>query len=158
MTAGAELRFFKAIGWPALFVFIGLVGSLAILIGATALIATQSPVSLPSGVFVYTDAWDRGYVYATGTWTMENSRQAFPIQTSKIRCIREEHYPPHEFPKPLLRYMPFKKSCRINKPKVAPLAEAINSKQRVQRCCTALTGDLTKCVLAVSNNLKSEAI
>lgn len=84
------MRFFKAVGWGVLFLVIGLAGTLAILIGATFLIGTQSPISLPSGVFVYTDAWDRGYVYANGTWTMENSRQAFPIQTSKIRCIRDE--------------------------------------------------------------------
>ena len=79
-----DVRLLKSIGWAVLFVVSGLVGSLAILIGATFLIGTQSPVSLPSGVFVYTDAWDRGYLYASGTWTMENSRQAFPIQTSKI--------------------------------------------------------------------------
>ena len=84
------MRILKAIGRGVLFLVIGLVGTLAILIGATFLVGTQTPVSLPSGVFVYTDAWDRGYVYASGTWTMENSRQAFPIQTSKIRCNREE--------------------------------------------------------------------
>jgi hypothetical protein len=84
------LRVLKAVGWSVLFVVVGLAGTLAILAGATFLISTQNPVSLSSGVLVYTDAWDRGYVYASGTWTMENSRQAFPIQTSKIRCNREE--------------------------------------------------------------------
>jgi hypothetical protein len=90
LQGAGSVRIIKAIGWAILFLSIGLMGSLAILIGATFLIGTQSPISLPSGVFVYTDAWDRGYVYASGTWTMENSRQAFPVQTSKIRCIREE--------------------------------------------------------------------
>jgi hypothetical protein len=84
------MKLLKAIGWGALLLFIGSVGSLAILIGANSLIGTQTPIRLPPGVLVYTDSWDRGYVYANGTWTMENSRQAFPIQTSKIRCIREE--------------------------------------------------------------------
>ncbi len=84
------MRLLKSIGWAILFVVMGLIGTLAILAGATFLIATQRPISLPPGVFVYTDAWDRGYVYASGTLTMENSRQAFPIQTSKIKCVREE--------------------------------------------------------------------
>ncbi|MEH2498969.1 hypothetical protein V1294_005448 [Bradyrhizobium sp. AZCC 1678] len=84
------MRFFKAIGLGVLFLFIGLAGTLAIIIAANLLITAQNPIMLRSGISVYTDSWDRGYVMASGTWTMENARQAFPIQTSKIRCIREE--------------------------------------------------------------------
>ncbi|MBR1267032.1 hypothetical protein JQ629_05855 [Bradyrhizobium sp. AUGA SZCCT0222] len=84
------MGFLKAIGWGILFLIIALAGTLAIVIGANSLIAAHNPVMPRSGVSVYTDSWDRGYVVASGTWTMENARQAFPIQTSKIRCMRDE--------------------------------------------------------------------
>lgn len=84
------MRFFKWIGLGVLFLFIGLAGTLGIIIAANSIITAQNPIVLRSGVSVYTESWDRGYVSASGTWTMENARQAFPIQTSKIRCIREE--------------------------------------------------------------------
>ena len=69
----------KSIGWFALFILVGLTGMIGILIAGAAIIGAQHPVRPPVGTFVYTDAWERGYAYATGTWVMENSRQAFPI-------------------------------------------------------------------------------
>jgi len=34
--------------------------------------------------------WDRGHVIATGTWTMPNEQIADPIQSSEIRCVKQE--------------------------------------------------------------------
>lgn len=83
------MRLLKFVGRFLLTLVLGIAGTIAILVGSGVLIGSENSVRLPSGPFVYTDAWDRGYVVATGTWTMDNARQAFPIQTSKIQCYRE---------------------------------------------------------------------
>jgi len=80
----------KLIGWVLLVITFGLVGSLAIIAIANAFIDDQTKVKLPIGPTVYTDAWERGYVSAEGTLTIDNDRQAFPIQVTKIRCYRDE--------------------------------------------------------------------
>lgn len=41
------------------------------------------------GYHVYTDSWDRGYVSLEGTWVMDGSSPAFPLQKSKIVCDYE---------------------------------------------------------------------
>lgn len=43
------------------------------------------PVSV-GGYHVYTNSWDRGYVSLRGTWVMDNSKPAFPLQVSEIVC------------------------------------------------------------------------
>lgn len=84
------MRILKAIGWAILVLIIGLAGTVAIIAGANSLIDSQTQVRLPSGVFVDTDAWESGYVSAEGSFTIDNDRPAFPIQTTKIRCYRDE--------------------------------------------------------------------
>jgi len=83
------MRLLKFVGRLLLTLVLGIVGTIAILVGSEALIGSENPVRLPSGPHVHTDAWDRGYVVATGTWAMDIARQAFPIQTSKIQCYRD---------------------------------------------------------------------
>src|SRR5262245_51924700 len=57
---------------------------------ASSVIDSQANVRLPSGPFVSTDAWEKGYVFAEGTFTIDNARSLSPIQTSIIRCYRDE--------------------------------------------------------------------
>lgn len=46
------------------------------------------PVSV-GGYHVFTDLWDRGYVSFQGTWVMDNSKPAYPLQVSEIVCHLE---------------------------------------------------------------------
>jgi len=46
------------------------------------------PVSV-GGYHVFTNLWDRGYVSLRGTWVMDNSKPAFPLQVSEIVCHLE---------------------------------------------------------------------
>lgn len=87
---GVAVRVLKAIGLALLFLILGAAGTLAIIVGSSSFIDTQTKVKLPSDPFVYTDAWERGYVSAEGTFTIDNDRPAFPIQVTKIRCDRNE--------------------------------------------------------------------
>jgi len=84
------MRILKTLVRTIIFLVIGLAGTIAILFGANMLITAQNPVKPRSGVFIYIDSWDHGYVHASGTWTMENARPAFPIQTSTIKCYKDE--------------------------------------------------------------------
>jgi hypothetical protein len=79
----------KIVGQLILVFVVGLAGTVAIFVIANLFIDTQTKVMLPSGPIVATDYWDRGYVYAEGTFTIDNDRSAFPIQTSKIGCHRD---------------------------------------------------------------------
>lgn len=45
------------------------------------------PIRLPD-FLLSTALWDSGYVSATGTWEISGEKQAWPIQTSSIECIR----------------------------------------------------------------------
>jgi hypothetical protein len=83
------VRILKIIGWVVLVFVVGLAGTVAIFVTANSIVDTQTRVRLPSGPIVATDYWDRGYVYAEGTFTIDNDRSAFPIQTSKISCYRD---------------------------------------------------------------------
>ena len=80
----------KAIVWIFFVLIVGLAGSVVVGYVADSFIESKSSVRLPSGPSVFTDAWDRGYVSADGTVSIDNDRQAFPIQTTKIRCYRDE--------------------------------------------------------------------
>lgn len=84
------VKILKAIGWIFPVLIVGLAGTAAIGYVADSFIESKTGVRLPSGPSVLTDAWDRGYVSAEGTFTIDNDRQAFPIQTTKIRCHRDE--------------------------------------------------------------------
>jgi hypothetical protein len=70
-------------------VLIVFVAWVALIVAAGAWISNKVPVSLPMRS-MFTDSWDRGWVQATGTWTIENDKQAFPFQTSEIDCRRDE--------------------------------------------------------------------
>jgi hypothetical protein len=83
------VRILKLVGWTVLILAIGLAGTVAIGVIAGSLIDSQTKVRLPSGPFVYTDAWEQGDVYAQGTFTIDNARSFSPIQTSVIRCYRD---------------------------------------------------------------------
>lgn len=50
----------------------------------------QLPVQLPPYVFI-SDTWDAS-VWASGTWTIVNGRQAMPLQTTHIECNRKWKY------------------------------------------------------------------
>jgi len=84
------VKILKALVSTITFLFIGLAGTLAIIGVTNLIIRSKNPVMLPSGASVTTDFWDRGYVYGRGTWTMGNAKPAFPIQTSIIKCNKEE--------------------------------------------------------------------
>ena len=47
----------------------------------------QQTVNLPR-LAIDIDAWDDGYVSAEGTWALQGEEQAWPEQTSRIRCLR----------------------------------------------------------------------
>lgn len=51
-------------------------------------ILDQRPPYLPRRS-VFTDLWDRGYVSASGTWTITGEEQAWPEQSSRIDCHRQ---------------------------------------------------------------------
>jgi hypothetical protein len=38
---------------------------------------------------VITDSWNQGFVAADGTWTIDGEKHAFPLNTSEIRCFKE---------------------------------------------------------------------
>jgi hypothetical protein len=81
----------RAIGRAILWLLLGLAGSLGILIVTNYIIDARSYPRIQSGGMVLTDYWDRGYVQAIGTWVFEDdTRQAFPRQTTEIKCNREE--------------------------------------------------------------------
>jgi hypothetical protein len=77
----------RVIAW----LLIGITTSIAIVWAAGAYVAVQVPVKPSGGGTVYTDAWDRGYVSADGTWVIENERSASPIQVTDIACYREDN-------------------------------------------------------------------
>lgn len=78
----------KTFAWILLLLFLGVLGSLGIFVSAASIIDTK--ITLPTGPFIYTDAWERGYVSAEGTLTIDNARSAFPLQVTKLRCYRED--------------------------------------------------------------------
>ena len=45
------------------------------------------PVFLPSYLFG-DDAWDRGWIFVTGTWQLKNDTAAYPDQTTRFECDR----------------------------------------------------------------------
>jgi hypothetical protein len=59
--------------------------------GLGVLAAVLGAYSVPSplhGAQISAGQWDRGYVIATGTWTMLNDRIGDPIQSSEIHCVK----------------------------------------------------------------------
>lgn len=80
----------RTFGRIVLWLLIGFLGSATIAFLAIYSIESQSSPKISSGNSVFTSFWDRGYVTATGTWVIEESRQAFPRQTTEIKCYREQ--------------------------------------------------------------------
>ena len=79
-------RIARAFGWFC----VGLAGTLVIGLGTLSVIPYRMPVKMIGSRSVYTGAWDRGYVVAKGTWTIDEAKQAFPLQLSKIQCYRDD--------------------------------------------------------------------
>jgi hypothetical protein len=73
-----------------LWVIGGIMSTLLILGAAMAVISTDLPIKPRSGYGISDQGWDQGHVWAAGTWTLDAGRLAFPIQTSEIRCLRDE--------------------------------------------------------------------
>lgn len=82
------MRVIKYICWTLLCLCVGLLGSAAIVVMANSYIG--SDVKISGGPFVYVDGWERGYVSAEGTLTIDNDRSAFPLQVTKLRCMQGE--------------------------------------------------------------------
>jgi hypothetical protein len=80
----------RTIGRIFLWLFIGILGSAFIGFVAITSIEYQSLPKISSGGSVFTSFWDRGFVSATGTWIIEDTKQAFPRQTTEIKCYRDE--------------------------------------------------------------------
>jgi len=80
----------RTAGRILLWLFIGVLGSALIGFVAIASIEYQSLPKIGSGGSVFTSFWDRGFVSATGTWVIEDTKQAFPRQTTEIKCYRDE--------------------------------------------------------------------
>jgi len=55
--------------------------------GIVLVLQFRVPVSLPPLLSI---SESRGFVFATGTWTIEGDRPAFPLQTSRIECYQPE--------------------------------------------------------------------
>jgi hypothetical protein len=80
----------RTIGRIFLWLFIGILGSAFIGFVAITSIEYQSLPKISSGGSVFTSFWDRGFVSATGTWIIDDTKQAFPRQTTEIKCYRDE--------------------------------------------------------------------
>lgn len=80
----------RTIGRGFIWLLIGLLGSAFIAFITMWIVERQSLPRIASGGSVFTSFWDRGYVSAKGTWIIEDSKQAFPRQTTEIKCYRDE--------------------------------------------------------------------
>src|SRR5664279_1133318 len=58
-----------------------------VIIAAQAVVNDRVPVMLSPTKLVY--GIQDSYVVAQGTWVLENDEQAFPLQTTQIRCEKE---------------------------------------------------------------------
>ena len=76
----------KGLKWVAIVVG-AFITWLAIVFVAAAVVADRVPISLSPGIIVV--AVGDSYVLASGTWVIEGQTQAFPLQTTEIRCERE---------------------------------------------------------------------
>jgi hypothetical protein len=81
----------RAFGRAIVWLFIGLIGSALILLGAVAIIDAKSLPRIMAGTSVSTESWDKGYVAAKGTWVFEEEKSGVPRQTSEINCFRDEN-------------------------------------------------------------------
>jgi hypothetical protein len=80
-----------SVGRIAGWVFVGAVGSLAIVQGWHYYVDTQVPVKLRGGGSVETSLWERGYVTANGTWVVESGQEARPLQYTSVACYRSDN-------------------------------------------------------------------
>jgi hypothetical protein len=70
--------------------FLLLLGLAAILAAHLGYIASKVPASILGDGRVHVDGWDRGFVSARGTWTIEGHNHGSPINMSHFRCVRSE--------------------------------------------------------------------
>jgi hypothetical protein len=80
----------RIVGKALLWITAGLIGTVTIFALGIFVISQQVPVKLPFGGSVYINSWDQGYVSAQGTWIIEGTNQAFPVQFTKITCVKED--------------------------------------------------------------------
>lgn len=76
----------KVLKWIGVFVGAFLLW-LTIVMVASAVVQDRVPVSLSPSKLVYGN--QDSYAHASGTWVLENDDQAFPLQTTEIRCEKE---------------------------------------------------------------------
>jgi hypothetical protein len=50
------------------------------------------PVTPLGSGLVTTRSWDRGFVTAEGTWTIDGEKHAYPINMSSILCYKDDRY------------------------------------------------------------------
>ena len=82
----------KRIALTLVWLVMGLLGTVAIFLTGIFITNAQVPVSIASGGRVFVNEWDRGYVSTEGTWTIEGTKQAFPVQFPKIICVKKDGY------------------------------------------------------------------
>jgi hypothetical protein len=80
----------KRIAFTLVWLVIGLLGTAAIFLAGVFSIYAQVPIKIASGGEVLANLWDRGYVSAEGTWIIEGTKQAFPVQITKITCYKQQ--------------------------------------------------------------------
>ena len=80
------MQFFSSKAIRIICVFVGLVvATLWLMTVSENYVRSRVPVSLPHS-HAFVDLWDDGFVVLEGTWVIEGSRHAFPLNTSKIVC------------------------------------------------------------------------
>ena len=67
-----------------------LLGLAAIFAAHLGYIASKVPAGILGEGRVYVDGWDRGFVAARGTWTIEGQNHGSPLNMSHIQCLRSE--------------------------------------------------------------------
>ncbi|WNJ90075.1 hypothetical protein [Bosea sp. 685] len=76
----------RVFGW----LLVGFAGTVAVFSTMFVYVGTQVPVNIRMGGKVSDNSWDAGLVSASGTWVIENEKQAFPLQYTELRCFRAE--------------------------------------------------------------------
>lgn len=80
------MQFFKSKAIRITGVLVGLVATIVgYMILSEGYVRSRVPVSLPPS-HIFVDLWDDGYVALDGTWVIEGSNHAYPLNTSKIVC------------------------------------------------------------------------
>lgn len=80
----------RAVGRFLFAIVTGLAGTVVIIWASILVLQSYVPVNLPSSGNVFTNNWDQGFVWAEGTWVIDNEKHAFPVNVSKITCLQRD--------------------------------------------------------------------